>query len=518
MRQKQKWMGFVICLALVMYIQAFFVQPIYAGVDEVHTDGQNIHETEPSDGKGDSVGGGGEDLPWWKKAWNAIKDVGSDGLKLIDDIGSSIGEQWNEFLDWAGEAWDGANDWISEVGSDIGDWLSDAGDAIGQFFSDAWDWVKENEWFQTIVAAIVATGVIVGGIFLVVGSLPALLVIGVIGGLALGAGFLYQWLAGDNYNFFGAFGAALGGGLLGYIGMTTGAFAAGLAWLRHTAGPAVWSWIRGTAVPWVVGRGQAAWGWMRTVAFPWIRGKAVAGWRWFKGLPAWGQIRAGYTSSGSFLKLLQVMGKGAGVSGTASMLVNFVTQLFDDDPFSVKSLVISTVLGSITGGLAAPIIIPGLVMSGSLITTLSIVSGIENWLSGGLEKGEWLSWQNFVSGTLTSFVSIAAISKLTGLIKQPIFSEIGTKGAEEPVKNFIDDILGGNESNKTNTPADKPAESIDKPTQEPNQNTPEEPSDKPIDSQKDNTIQEPKSPQEPVQNNVNNQRTGGGLHPQALQQ
>lgn len=522
MPQKEKWVGFFICIITVLYLQAFLVQPIYANVEDIQTDGQSIHETDLSDGKGESVGGGGEDVPWWKKAWNKAKDIGNKGIDLIEDIGDSIGDQWNEFLDWSSDAWDSTKDWISDVGGDIGDWFKDVGSSIGEFFSDAWDWIQENEWVQTIAAGLLATVIIIGGAFLIVGSLPAIAVIVVVAGLAIGAGFLYQWLAGEDYNFFGALGASLVGGLVGYFGMTTGAFAAGWAWLRHTAGPAAWSWIKGTAVPWVVGRGQAAWRWMKTAAYPWIRGKVVSGWRWFKGLPAWGQIKAGYTSAGLWSKFLW----GAGTSGLASFLINITGQIMSGGPFDVKSLIFDTALGALTGGLLAPIMATGLVLSGSLIVTFSLVGGVENWLNGGLVDGEWLSWQNFVSGTLTSLLSLGILSKIFGKIPNPFVEELATKGTEEPIKSWIDDILDGNENSKPSTPENKPTEKpadqspIEKPAEKPVDKSPVEkpeptPSGEP--SIDPNYQLEPKNPQLPTDNNLLNNRSGGVINPQPLQ-
>lgn len=496
------------------------VQPIFADVDDVQTDGQSINQTEPTDGKdGESVGGGGEDVPWWEKAWNEIKEIGSDGLELIDEFGDTIGEQWNEFLDWAGDASEDAWEWMKDVGSDIGDWMSDAGEAIGDFFSDAWDWVQENEWFQTIVAGVIATVAIVGGIFLVVGSLPGLLVIGVIGAFALGAGFLYQWIAGDNYNFFGAFFSSLVGGVIGYVGMTTGAFAAGWAWLRHTAAPATWAWIRNTAVPWVVGKGRAAWGWARTVAYPWVRGKVVSGWRWFKGLPAWGQIASAY----SLPNLASTLFGGAAVSGAASAIVNVIGQLLGDDPFDIKSLVVDTTLGALTGAAFAPIAAlaaSGVAISGSLIATMSLIGGVENWAGGVWEEGDWTNWQSFVSGGVTSLISLGALSKIFGLIPNPFAGEYLTKQTEEPIKDWIEKILGGGESGNTETPGNKNPEPTPETPQEPTNGPSETPTQEPADTQVNEPVDEGQKPiQQPQTNpNTNHTRVGGGINPHPVQQ
>lgn len=554
MPQKKKWLGFFICMVVIMYIQAFLVQPIYADVGEVESDGQNIHETEPSDGKGDSDGGGGDDVPWWERAWNWLEDIGSDGLELIEDIGNTISDEWNEFLDWAGEVGSDIGDWFSEVSSDIGDWLSEVGSeigdwfievgsAIGDFFSDAWEWIQENEWFQSIVAGVLAAAVIVVGAFVIVGTWPALAVIAVVGGLAIGGAFLYQWLAGDNYNFFGAFGSGLLGGIFGYVGMTTGAFAAAWTWLRFTVAPAAWSWIRNRAVPWVVGKGRAAWTWMRGTAFPWLRGKVVAGWRWFKGLPVWGQIGSAYSQSGVLVKIL----KGIGIGSAAGAVSNFALQitklLVSGEEFSLKSLLVDTIAGGITGGLLAPIIVPGMIISGSLVTVLGIYGGLENMVAEGFKTGDFLNWQNFVAGGLTVALSAKFLAPLMNAIFKfeptGVLEDSFTKGTEEQIKDLIKNGLPGSESNgPTNsepkpTEQPKPAEPVEQPkpaqpTEQPNTTEPTEqpkPAEPPSDTQIDNpasasTNTMPSNPSQntldPVQNNPINRPIGGGIKPQPL--
>ncbi|MEQ2527459.1 hypothetical protein WMO40_12155 [Bacillaceae bacterium CLA-AA-H227] len=515
MPQKEKWVGFFICMITVLYLQAFLVHPIYANVEDIQTDGQNIHETDISDGKGESVGGGGENVPWWKKAWNKVKDIGNKGIDLIEDIGDSIGDQWNEFLDWSSDAWDSTKDWISDVGGDIGDWFKDVGSSIGEFFSDAWDWIQENEWVQTIAAGLLATVIIIGGAFLIVGSLPAIAVIVVVAGLAIGAGFLYQWLAGEDYNFFGALGASLVGGLVGYFGMTTGAFAAGWTWLRHTAGPAAWSWIKGTAVPWVVGRGSAAWSWMKTAAYPWIRGKAVSSWCWFKGLPAWGQIGTAYTRSGVLGRILKGLGIGSAAGAVSNLTLQIIKLWANGEAFSVKSLLVDTVAGGITGALLGPIIVPGLILSGSLVTVLGIYGGFENMIAEGFKTGDFLNWQNFVAGSLTAFLSVKLLSPIIGsifdrFIKEPtgILEDSITKGIEEQIKNLINDGLPSNENNAPNKPSEKPTPKPTEPTDaQMEKNTPD--SDIPSDNPTNN-------PTDRIEKNPVKNPMGGGVNPQPL--
>jgi hypothetical protein len=143
--------------------------------------------------------------------------------------------------------------------------------------------------------------VIVAGIavlvFFGVISAETLAVVVVVAATALIEGFVYQWMARDNYSFWGVFGSSALGGILGYVGFTTGAFAAAWGWLRDTALPAAWNWVRNTAWPWIVGRGKAARTWMRTVAWPWLKGKGTAAWNWIITRPIWGQIKGCYIKS-----------------------------------------------------------------------------------------------------------------------------------------------------------------------------------------------------------------------------
>ena len=234
--------GFILCLLLLMTTLFSFVQPAYADVEEVETEIQQISKTEPGDGSGGQTDGGGGELTWRDKIGNIIADIGDWGKDVITDVGSTLSNEWKNFTEWVDNSWVG----------------------------DAWDWVKDNKTIQTIAAAIIATAVIVGGIALLVLTFPAwgsaLAItwgtVAIIGGFALAGGFLYQWIAGDNYSFGGALGSSFIGGIVGYVGAASGALAAGWAWIRSTAVPAALNWTRNTAMPWITGQARNVWSWM----------------------------------------------------------------------------------------------------------------------------------------------------------------------------------------------------------------------------------------------------------------
>ncbi len=92
--------------------------------------------------------------------------------------------------------------------------------AIGDFFVAVW----ENEWVQVVVGAVVATGVIIGGLLLV-GTPIGWGVLAVVGGGALLGGGIYKLVAGDNFSFLGSLLSSFGGGLAGlgiFAGITSG--------------------------------------------------------------------------------------------------------------------------------------------------------------------------------------------------------------------------------------------------------------------------------------------------------
>ena len=248
--------GFILCLLLLMTALFSFIQPAYADVEEVETENQQINKTEPGDGSGGQTDGGGGELTWRDKIGNIIADIGDWGKDVITDVGNTLSNEWNNFIERLDNSWVG----------------------------DAWDWVQDNQTIQTIAAAIIATAVIVGGIALLVVTFPAwgsaLAItwgtVAIIGGFALAGGFLYQWIAGDNYSFGGALGSSFLGGIIGYVGAASGAFAAGWAWLKGTAVPAAISWTRNKAIPWVVGKAKGAW----QTSLNWVKSTGTAAWGW----------------------------------------------------------------------------------------------------------------------------------------------------------------------------------------------------------------------------------------------
>ncbi len=466
------------------------LQSVIADVDDVITDNGGINETDPSDGSDESSGGGGEDVPWWEEAWDKVIDVGVDLKDQLGEIGKDISNEWNDFLDSSEEVFSDVSDWFDTKWNEAGDWLdtkwNEAGDWIDQKWNEAGDWLDDNKWAQTLIAAVIATVVIVA----VIAGLVALGVVGaisiaVVAVIAVGAiagGFIYQWIAGDDYSFWGALGSSTVGGILGYLGMASGAFASAWGWLRATAWPAVQGWVRNTAVPWITGKWQAGvnWArtvafpfirtkftagvnfvrtkftagmnWMRTVAFPWVRGKVMTGWNWFKGIPNNMVVKNGFF-----------------IGAIAGAISNIITSI--GSGFNFTNFVIDTILGGVSGGLLAPFMV-GSSISKMTIFGLSLYGGVENTFGEALKLGfnngwdevEWFGFEslkNFSLGALVAGISINAFSPVLEWVFKKVpspFKEIlvdsSAKTIEENAKNktgdFIDDVKENQNTNETN--------------------------------------------------------------------
>lgn len=458
------------------------LQPVIADVEDVVTDNGGINKTNPSDGSDESGGGGGDDIPWWKKALDKVVDVGVDLKDQLSKIGKDLNKQWNDFLDSSEEFFKDVSDWFDKTWNEVGDWLD------------------KNKWVQTIIAAVLATvvivAVIVGLVALGVVGAISIAVVAVIAVGALAGGFIYQWIAGDNYSFWGALGSSTIGGILGYLGMASGAFASAGGWLRTVAWPAVKGWFRNTAIPWITGRWQAGVNWVRTVAFPfirtkfragvnfvrtkftagmnwikttafpWVRGKAIAGWNLFKGFVQNPVVKWGFT-----------------VGSAAGLFSSLATSLRTGE-FSVASLLIDTIFGGITGGLTAPFLV-GSISVGTLLG-LSLYGGIENTIGEALKTGfndgwnevDWFGYEsarNFFLGSIVAGLSIKLSSLLPNLGHE-IVVDSGTKFTEEWVKDFgkgqVDNLFDKNSSpNKTGENTNK----IEPPQQKDKQNYIKEP-------------------------------------------
>jgi hypothetical protein len=439
------------------------LQSAIADVDDVITENGGINETNPSDGSDESAGGGGDDVPWWKEALDTVVDIGVDLKDQLTDIGKDISNEWNDFLDSSEEFFSDVSDWFDTKWNEAGDWIQ-------QKWNEAGDWLDKNKWAQTIIAAVIATVVIVA----VVAGLATLGVIGaislavvvVIGVGALAGGFIYQWIAGDDYSFLGALGSSTVGGILGYLGMVSGAFASAGGWLRGTAWPAVQGWVRNTAVPWITGKWQAGvnWvrtvaipfirtkfstgvnfvrtkftvgmNWMRTTAFPWMRTKVIAGWNFFK---------ANYTI-GNIFKSMKI---GGFISGAASATTGILT-----GDFNLIDVAVDTFVGALTGGILGPYMAVQTSLSGISIASLSLYGGLESTLGDGLkemskfiiddnmswgeafEKADWLNPKNFILGSVIGGLALKFLGPFLErftTVKQEVL-DYGGKTFEELVK------------------------------------------------------------------------------------
>ena len=441
----------------MLLIQLFVSHSATANVSEVETDPITINKTEVTDS---TVGGGKGDageLPWWKKLFNKIGDIKDSTIDGLKDFGKSIADGFKEFKGWAGDRWDEFTDWASDKWNKFTDWAGNTWDAVT-------NWFANNKWAQTILAAIIAIGVILGGIAIlaalgVVGAISLAVVAVVAVGALIGA-FVYQWIAGDSYSFWGALGSAGLGGLLGYIGFATGAFATAFAWLKNKAVPAALSWMKNTAWPWIVGKGQAAlnwirttawpwvlgkgraaWTWMKTAAWPWLRGKAIAGWSWLKGkgLTLWSSLKGFYTTS----NLIKFILKGAYFGFFGGAAGSVISNLFSGEEFTIWGILQDAVIGGIGGALMGPIMLSGQTIGWSIIGVIGIYGGMENLIVEGVRDGEW-TFENFLTGLLIS----GASAKFIGLFVEKALKDLNNdhinetviKGVEETIKWGYDEL------------------------------------------------------------------------------
>lgn len=461
------------------------LQPAIADVDDVITDNGGINKTDPSDGSDESAGGGGDDVPWWEEAWDKVVDVGSDWKDQLGEIGKDISNEWNDFLDSSEQVFSDVSDWFDTKWNEAGDWIDTK-------WNEAGDWLDKNKWAQTLIAAVIATVVIVA----VIAGLVALGVVGaisiaVVAVIAVGAiagGFIYQWIAGDDYSFWGALGSSTVGGILGYLGMASGAFASAWGWLRATAWPAVQGWVRNTAVPWIVGKWQAGVNWARTVAFPFIRTKFTAGvnfvrtkftagmnwvrttafpWIRTKAIAGWNFLKANYT----FGNIFKGMKIGGFISGAASATTGILT-----GDFNLIDVAVDTFVGAISGGILGPYMAVQTSLSGLSIASLSVYGGLESTLGDGLkemlkfivddnmswgdafEKADWLNPKNFILGSVIGGLSVKFLApfleRFTTINQEVLdyggktFEELVKKGTGETV-DYINEQLDKWTSNDT---------------------------------------------------------------------
>ncbi|UTE77991.1 hypothetical protein [Rossellomorea sp. KS-H15a] len=416
MQHKQMGKNLLLFL-LVSFILFIFVQPAFADVGEVDMDQNSVSKTEAGDSESGETIDGETDLPWWKRALefgeNVIEDVG-DGVR---DFGDWASNEWNQFKeDWP-DRWDKIKGGFENAWDATSDWFSDRADDVGDFFGAVGDWFAENEWAQTVLAAVIATGAIIGAIALVA-TPPGWIMMAVIGAGALAGGFLYQGAAanaGAEYSFFGALSWAFAGGIAGGIAQGTGT----LPFLLRLAGSSA-------------------------RAFP---GAAV---RYFSG-------------SG----LLTNMGVGSLVSGGFSFGKMILT-----GEGTIGDVLIDAAFGGMAAGILGPlggqianawrskniyeILKYGVITSG--------YAGVDNFIVEGI-KGSWDTTNILigmaagagmygifgnVSKYLIKYGTTPSTSESDQLMDQ-ISEEILNKSFEEPYKGFLEDNI---EAPKDTTPKD----------------------------------------------------------------
>ncbi|OAT84732.1 hypothetical protein A6P54_20915 [Bacillus sp. MKU004] len=403
----KKISNYLLLLLLVSVISFFFVQPAFADVGEVDMDQNSVSKTEEGDSESGETIDGETDLPWWKSALEFGKDVIDDVGDGISDFGDWATNEWNQFKeDWP-ERWDAIKGGFNDALDATSDWFSDRADDVGDFFGAVGDWFEENEWAQTVIAAVVATGAIIGAIALVA-TPPGWIMMAVIGAGALAGGFLYQSAAsnaGAEYSFWGALSWAFAGGIAGGIAQGTGT----LPFLLRLAGSSA-------------------------RAFP---GAAV---RYFSGS-----------------RFLVNSGVGALVSGGFSGVKMMLT-----GEFSFYDLTVDTVFGGLAGGILGPLGGPianawktknlyNIVKYGFVTSSYA---GIDNFVTEGL-KGSWDTTNILIgyaagAGMYTIFGNISkylikygsepAVSETDEIINQ-INEEVLNKGFEEPYKGFLEDNI-----------------------------------------------------------------------------
>lgn len=436
----------VLAFMALFLIQFAVLIPASADLTEVETNKQGLSKTEPTDASGgEPVDGEDGSLPWWKKALNEL-----------GDIGDSLVDGWNKFKDWAVDEWNDAWDIATDVWGNIED-----------FFKSIGDWFSENEWAQTLLGGILAAGIIIGVIALLVFFGVIAIPLGIVAGLiivagALIGGFTYQWLAGDNYSFWGAFSFALVGGVLGYIGYATGAFAAAIGWIRTVAWPAAANWWRTAAWPWLRGRPAAIWGWMKGPAWNWLKGRGVALKGWFTGRAVpWAQglgrtyltnLLNFYRTNGLLKGLFLGPGVGA-IGGFASAMVSWRLT----GQISPKSFFTDIGLGALSGGLVGPLVAAGR-LGWKTVLGLSIYGGAEGYLADGIKEGAWKNFENFLWSFGMSAFSSTTIKLVVERIKNEVLGEVLGKSAEEYIKTKVKDAVSGGEGGDVTNHEEKKTE------------------------------------------------------------
>ena len=405
-----------------------------ADVTDIEYDSPSFVKTDPTGSDQNQSEDTGDSRNWFEKLLDLAKKEWDEAKEYIQD-------EWEKFKDWSYEKWEDFKEWAPEAWDKATDWFWDGLNAVGDFFVAVW----ENEWVQVVVGAVVATGVIIGGLLLV-GTPIGWGVLAVVGGGALLGGGIYKLVAGDNFSFLGSLLSSFGGGLAGlgiFAGITSGFFAA--------AGNASRIFLANNFVK------ARLWG---SLAAAVIRQNLVNSWATFMlhtrvGLSMWGaKIASGWAylvsqvaRFGAFLtsKIAphgwKAFGINAGVAGLFGAFFNgyFYLALTPNDQWAWKDFLIDTAIGGFSGAVLSPFLLMEKLTTGAKIF-LTSYAGAENFLVEGLKSGEW-TWQSAAIGVIAGAVVVNVVSPMltngTKLLKA-LFN------GGKPDLNTLDDILVDN--------------------------------------------------------------------------
>ena len=388
-----------------------------ADVTDIEYDSPSFVKTDPIELEQNDSSDTGDSRNWFEKLLDDIKDK-------IYDLGEYIQDEIEKFKEWAPGALD-----------ELKDRFFEGLDAIGDFFVSVW----ENEWVQVVVGAVVATGAIIGVLFLV-GTPIGWGVLAVVGGGALLGGGIYKLIAGDNFTFWGSLLSSVGGGLAGY-GIYAG-LASGLFTVTNFVKARLWG----------------------SMAVALIRQNLVNSWATLMlytkvGLRMYGaSIASGATylgtqiaRFGSFLasKIApqgwKIFARNAGLAGTMGAFFNgylyFATTAPGDRAW--KDFLIETAIGGASGILLSPFLLVKTLKTGGKLF-LAGYAGLENFLIEGLKSGEW-TWQSaaigVAAGLFVGYVVSPMLTNGTKLLK-------GLLNGGKTDLNTVDDILVDNATKK----------------------------------------------------------------------
>ncbi len=174
--------------------------------------------------------------------WDGITDIAETSA---DAIGNIAGNLWDGFTEWAEnsinnlrnigeELWDGFTDFIDTAMNEIGEALSSIWDFIRNIPANLVEfWNSLSDLTKTILAAILAIVLIIGGALLLGIALSVGLIVAIIAGVVLAATAYYQLFGGTElFSFTGALIWALTGGIASGVMLANGAFASILGTLR----------------------------------------------------------------------------------------------------------------------------------------------------------------------------------------------------------------------------------------------------------------------------------------------